>query len=225
MPRRHVLAYGLIAFGVLALLANAAGSTGWLWLAVVAAVSLAAYVNTRTYAFLLLGGVLAGSAVGVLLTEMFACDGVFLVSLGAGLIAVDLVEPRTQRWATYLGAVLAAIGLLAGLIDTGVLGSAWLPVLLIAVGVALLWRERRGDTDFPPPLRPVPPTAPPPTVPEPPAPPPPAVPPGTVTPDSHPHDAAAEAGVPTPGALAPGEPAPRDDDGQAPPTDQESEKR
>ncbi len=153
MDRRHLLAYGLIAFGLLALLARASGSTGWLWLGVVAAASLVAYVNTRTYGFLLLGGVLAGSSLGILLTDLFACDGVFLVSLGAGLIVVDRLEPRAQRWATYLGAVLAAIGLLAGLLDTGVLGSAWLPLLLIAAGVALLWRDQRGDQGFPPPQR------------------------------------------------------------------------
>jgi len=157
MDRRHALAYALIAFGVLALLARASGGTGWLWLGVVAAVALTAYVNTRTYGFLLLGAVLAGSALGILLTDLFACDGVFLVSLGAGLVAVDRVHPRGQRWATYLGAVLAALGVLAGLIDTGVLGSLWLPVLLIAAGVVLLWRGRSDAGRFPPPLRPVPP--------------------------------------------------------------------
>ncbi len=161
MDRRHLLAYGLIAFGVLALLARAAGGTGWLWLGVVAAVALTAYVNPRTYGFLLLGGVLAGSALGILLTALFACDGVFLVSLGAGLIAVDRVHPLQQRWATYLGAVLAALGLLAGLLESGVLGSTWLPLVLIAAGVALLWRDRGGDRRFPPPQRSVP-TAPPP---------------------------------------------------------------
>ena len=160
MDRRHLLAYGLIAFGVLALLARASGGTGWLWLGVVAAVALTAYVNTRTYGFLLLGGVLAGSALGILLTDLFACDGVFLVSLGAGLIAVDRVHPLRQRWATYLGAVLAALGLLAGLIDSGVLGSTWLPLALVAAGVALLWRDRGADGRFPPPQRSVP-TAPP----------------------------------------------------------------
>lgn len=156
MDRRHALAYALIAFGVLALLARASGGTGWLWLGVVAAVALTAYVNTRTYGFLLLGAVLAGSALGILLTDLFACDGVFLVSLGAGLVAVDRVHPLGQRWATYLGAVLAALGVLAGLIDTGVLGSLWLPVLLILAGAVLLWRGRSDAGRFPPPIRPVP---------------------------------------------------------------------
>jgi hypothetical protein len=82
MDRRHLLAYGLIAFGVLALLARASGGTGWLWLGVVAAVALTAYVNTRTYGFLLARRRAAGSALGILLTDLFACDGVFLVSLG-----------------------------------------------------------------------------------------------------------------------------------------------
>jgi hypothetical protein len=155
MDRRHLLAYGLIAFGVIALLARASGGTGWLWLGVVAAVALTAYVNTRTYGFLVVGAILAGSALGILLTDLFACDGVFLVSLGAGLIAVDRVHPQRHRWATYLGAVLAGLGLLAGLIDAGALGSAWLPLALIAVGAALLWRNR-GGAPFPPPRRTVP---------------------------------------------------------------------
>jgi hypothetical protein len=173
MDRRHLLAYGLIAFGVLALLARASGGTGWLWLGVVAAVAITAYVNTRTYGFLLLGGILAGSSLGILLTDLIGCDGVFLVSLGGGLIAVDRVHPLQQRWATYLGAVLAALGLLAGLIDSGVLGSLWLPLVLIAVGVALLWRDRGADGRFPPPQRSVPTTpAPPPSPPSsPPSPP------------------------------------------------------
>lgn len=150
MDRRHLLAVALITFGVLALLAQASGSTGWLWLGVVAGAALAAYVNTRTYGFLLLGALLAGSSLGVLLTELFAWDGVFLVSLGLALVAVDRVEPRPQRYASYLGAVLAALGVLAGLIDSGVLTSLWLPLLLIAAGVALLWRGRASAEAFPP---------------------------------------------------------------------------
>lgn len=155
MDRRHLLAIALIALGVLSLLARASGSTGWLWLGVVAAASLTAYVQTRTYGFLLLGGVLTGSSLGILLTDLFACDGVFLVSLGVGLVAVDRVAPRAQRLATYVGGLLAALGVLAGLIDSGALTSVWLPLLLIAVGVALLWR-RRSASAFPPPLRSVP---------------------------------------------------------------------
>jgi len=160
MDRRHLLAYGLITFGLLALLARWSGGTGWLWLGVVAAAALVAYVNTRTYGFLFLGGVLSGSALGILLTDLFACDGVFLVSLGVGLMAVDRVEPRPQRWATYVGALLAGLGLLAGLLDSGVLGSLWLPLLLIAAGGLLLWRGRDAGGTFPPPIRPVAPAPP-----------------------------------------------------------------
>lgn len=153
MNRRHALAYGLIAFGLVALLAQATGTTGWLWLGVLAAASLVAYANTRGYAFLLLGGIFAGSALGVLLTGLFRYDGIFLVSLGAALVAVDRIESRGGRWAAYLGAVLVAIGLIAGLADSGVLRSAWLPVVLIAIGIALLWRDARDERPFPPPMR------------------------------------------------------------------------
>ena len=153
MDRRDLIAYALIALGLLALLTQASGSTGWLWLGVVAAASLTAYVNTRTYGFLLLGAVLAGSALGIVLTDLFAWDGAFLVSLGLGLVAVDRVEPRPQRYATYLGGVLAALGLLAGVVESGVLGTLWLPLVLIALGVALLWRRRDSGGAFPPPQR------------------------------------------------------------------------
>lgn len=155
MPHRRLLGTALVVVGLLALLARAAGSTGWLWLALVAAAALYAFARTRTYAFVLLGGVLSGSAVGILLADLGGCDGVFLVSLGVGLLAVDRVEPRPQRWATALGAVLVAIGAVVGLADGGAFGAFWLPVLLVAAGVLLLWREHGAGPRFPPPLRPL----------------------------------------------------------------------
>jgi hypothetical protein len=153
MNRRHALAYALIALGAVALLAQATGTADWILLGVLAAASLVAYTNRRSYAFLVLGGILAGSALGMLLTGLLPFDGVFLVSLGAALVAVDRVEPRGGRWAAYLGTVLVAIGVIAGLADSGVLGSAWLPVLLIGIGIALLWRDGRETRTFPPPVR------------------------------------------------------------------------
>ena len=155
MDRRQLLALALILLGILGLLARTTAGSGWLWLGVVAAVAIAAYANTRTYGFLLLGGVMAGSALGLLLSELARGDGVFLISLGAGFVAVDRIEPRGNRWVRSLGLVLAVLGLLVWLVDVGGLGTAWLPLLLIALGVALLWRDRRRALTFPPPLRPV----------------------------------------------------------------------
>ncbi len=155
MDQRRLLALALILLGILGLLARTSAGSGWLWLGVVAAVAIAAYANTRTYGFLLLGGVMGGSALGLLLSELARGDGVFLISLGAGFVAVDRIEPRGQRWVRSLGLVLAILGLLVWLIDLGGLGTAWLPLLLIALGIALLWRDRRRALTFPPPLRPV----------------------------------------------------------------------
>ena len=157
MDQRRLLALALILLGVLGLLARTSAGSGWLWLGVVAAVAIAAYATTRTYGFLLLGGVMAGSALGLLLSDLVRGDGVFLLSLGAGFVAVDRIEPRGQRWVRSLGVALVALGLLVWLVDAGVLGSTWLPLLLIALGIALLWRDRRRAPTFPPPLRPVPP--------------------------------------------------------------------
>jgi hypothetical protein len=152
MNRRDLLAYALIGLGVLALLGRLTDGAGWIWIALVAGVLLAAYVQQRTYGFLVLGGVLAGTAVGLLLQQAFPrCDGVFLIALGAGLIAVDRVEPREPRWARGVGMGLATLGLVLALLNAGVLSSAWFALLLIAAGALLLWR-RHEDGAFPPPL-------------------------------------------------------------------------
>ena len=152
MNRRDLLAYGLIGLGVLALLARLTDGAGWLWIALVAGALLATYASQRTYGLLVVGGLLAGTSVGILLQQLFPrCDGVFLISLGAGLIAIDVVERREPRWPRSVGLGLAALGLVLALATSGVLGSAWFALLLIAVGAAVLWRGREASA-FPPPV-------------------------------------------------------------------------
>jgi hypothetical protein len=153
MRRTDALAYLLIGLGALALLARIADGAGWLWLGLVAAALLGGYVQQRTYGFLVLGGVLAGSAVGLLLQAAFPrCDGVFLISLGIGLWAVDRIERRAPRWPWGLGLALVAIGLVTGLAASGLLSSSWFALLLIAAGALLLWRRREAAA-FPPQVR------------------------------------------------------------------------
>lgn len=156
MPRTTSLAYLLIGLGALALLARLADGAGWLWLGLVAGALLYGYVRQRTYGFLVLGSVLAGAAVGLLLQGLFPrCDGVFLIALGVGLVAIERVETRAPRWPWWLGLALVAVGTLNGLIDSGLLSSTWFALLLIAAGALLLWR-RRADAAFPPAVRPGP---------------------------------------------------------------------
>jgi hypothetical protein len=157
MNRRDLLAYALIGLGVLALLARLTGGAGWIWIALVAGALLAAYAQQRTYGFLLLGGLLAGTAAGLLLQQAYPrWDGIFLVALGAGLIAVDRVEPREPRWPRGVGLGLAGLGLVLALLNAGVLSSAWFALLLIAVGALMLWRRREAEAFPPPPVTPPP---------------------------------------------------------------------
>jgi len=172
MNRRDLVAYALIGLGALALVARLTDGAGWLWIALVSAALLAAYVSQRTYGFLVVGSGLAGTALGLLLQEAFPrCDGVFLIALGIGLAAIDAVERRTSRWPRSVGLGLAGLGLLLALASSGIFGSAWFALLLIASGALLLWR-RGEDAAFPPPIvaRPATPAAapaPPPTAPDP----------------------------------------------------------
>ena len=153
MIRREIVAYGLIGLGALALLARLTDGAGWLWIALVAVALLAAYASQRTYGLLVVGGLLAGTAVGILLQQLFPrCDGVFLIALGAGLFAIDAVDPREPRWPRIVGLGLAVVGLVLALAASGALSSAWFAVLLIVAGALILWRRREAGA-FPPPVR------------------------------------------------------------------------
>lgn len=153
MVRTDAFAYLLIGLGALALLARLTDGAGWLWLGLVAAALLIGYAQQRTYGFLVLGGVLAGTAVGLLLQAAFPrCDGVFLISLGLGLVAIDRIERREPRFAWGLGVVLAGIGVVTGLSSSGLLSSTWFALLLIVAGALLLWRRREAAA-FPPQVR------------------------------------------------------------------------
>jgi uncharacterized membrane protein YfcA len=115
-----------------------------LWIALVSVALLAAYAKARTYGLLVVGGLLGGTAAGILLQQAFpSFDGVFLIALGASLVAIDRVEPREPRWPRFVGLALAGWGWCMALTTTGVLGSAWFAVLLIAVGAPVLWRSAR----------------------------------------------------------------------------------
>jgi hypothetical protein len=152
MATRRTVAYLLIAIGTITLLARLSDGAAWLWIGLVAAAALAAYSRGRIYGFLVLGGILAGTAVGILLQELFRVEALFLVSLGAGIAAVDIVEPRSNRWPRTLGAILAILGAIIGLSQAGAFTSVWFALLLVALGVALLVRRDASDA-FPPPLR------------------------------------------------------------------------
>lgn len=143
-PQR-LLAYALIAIGVVMLLSRIGGAD-WLWLALIGAVFLVGYVSRQNYNFLVAGGVLMGIAVGTLIDT----DSGMLLSLAAGFFAIDRVEPKPNRWALYGAGIFAVLGALVALGSFGLLSSAAFAVVLVAAGAYLLYREgNKPDTPQP----------------------------------------------------------------------------
>ncbi|MEJ2290114.1 MAG: hypothetical protein P8Y05_00190, partial [Deinococcales bacterium] len=149
MTNTRLVAYALIAIGLVALLSRLTGDSGWLWIGLVAAGFLVAYQRERVYSFLVLGSVLMGVAVGILLEGSWHWPGAFLVSLGAGVAAIDLAAPRDNRWPRIVGLGLIALGVITGLAEAGVLTSSAFAVLLIAAGIVLVVLSRRSPAVAP----------------------------------------------------------------------------
>ena len=145
MKSQQLIAYILIAIGAIALLARFTGGAGWLWVAIVAAGLLWGYSSQKSYGLLIAGSIVMGVAVGILLENNWGWNGAFLISLGIGFIMIDRIETRQNRWPLYVGGILAAFGLVVGLLDSGFLGSFWFAVLLIGVGAFLLTRDKKDS--------------------------------------------------------------------------------
>lgn len=157
MTKGRLIAYLLIAVGVLSLLSRA-GEANWLWMGSVAAAFIAAYASRKNYGFLVAGAVLAGVAVGML----FPTQAGKLLSLAVGFFVIDRVEPRPSRWPLYVAGILAALGLFSTFTASGLFGSTGFGLLLVAVGSYLLLRDRgalprtRTTVVVPPPSAPTP---------------------------------------------------------------------
>jgi hypothetical protein len=140
-----LVAYALIAIGVVALLGRLSGGAGWLWVGLVAVGFLWAWTMQKSYGLLVTGCILAGIAVGILLESSWGWNGAFLISLGIGFVMIDRLETRQNKWPLYVGGILAVLGVLIGILETGFLGSFWFALLLIAGGVFLLTRSGSSD--------------------------------------------------------------------------------
>jgi HRDC domain len=146
LKAKDLVAYALIAVGVVALLGRLSGGAGWLWVGLVAIGFLWAWVAQKSYGFLVTGCILAGVAVGILLESSWGWNGAFLISLGIGFIMIDRLETRQNKWPFYVGIVLAVLGLLIGILETGFLGSFWFALILIGAGVFILTRSQGSNT-------------------------------------------------------------------------------
>lgn len=135
-------AIGLIVLVLLIIFARLLGSAAFLWVALAGAPFLLGYARLGTRGFLLIGAALVGSGIGILFEANLAWDGAYLASVGAALAAAEGIHPTANRVALILGAILAGLGVMLGVVAAG--GQMVVAFALVAVLAGLLyWRARR----------------------------------------------------------------------------------
>lgn len=144
MDNQRIIAFILIGLGTLAILTRVSDEMPWLWVGLVAAGFIWGYAQRKAYGLLITGCILTGVAVGILLEASWGWNGAFLISLGAGFFAIDQVERKDNRWPLFVAGAVAGLGLIIGLLESGVLTSIWFAVLLIAAGLFLIMQQRNG---------------------------------------------------------------------------------
>ena len=138
------------------MLAHGGPVDGWIGpeavVAVIGAGFLIAYAATRTYGFLIPGGIMTGLGIGIVIeTQAAASRGEpVLLGLGIGFLgiyAVDAIMRRSEAlwWPVIPGGILATIGVLVGTGREGWLenAGAWWPAILIVIGALILLSQRR----------------------------------------------------------------------------------
>jgi len=149
MATNRVLGLLLIGLGGILLLALTTDVGGEVVVGFAGLAFLAAYATQRTYGLLIPGGILTGLGTGLLLESVGVGGDVAAFGLGAGFVAIaiidQLVTPGRSAWWWPLipGGVLlvSSAGSVTGIPD---LGRYLLPAVLIVIGAALLLR-RGGD--------------------------------------------------------------------------------
>lgn len=152
----------LIVVGVLALLAqfvDIGEMMGWIVLGGLSLVFIVAGIATRQSGFFIPGGILAGLALGVLLTiervEIpFVEDGggMFLLAFAAGWVLIPVLSiifthGERHLWALIVAAIMALVGAAvsfggAAMDALELLGRIW-PIFLIAGGLLILLKRPR----------------------------------------------------------------------------------
>ena len=133
----------LVVLGVALLLIEFTGVGGISIVLLGGLAFLATYLATRSYGFLVPGGILTGSGAALVLEDVGAVTDVALLGLGAGFLLIPIVQlvARTPRetgwwWPFIPGGILAGLGLLEYV--RGSAAGLVLPGLLIIVGLVFL---------------------------------------------------------------------------------------
>lgn len=139
----------LVAIGVAFLLGQLLPNAGRFVPLLVGLIFLAVFLVTRSYGFLVPGGIVTGVGVGVVLAvedQGRVGGGLFLVSLGLGFIAIFVLGAlfrlrENHPWPLIPGGILCTIGLitLAGTRYGDAARYAW-PAALIVLGLMFVLR-------------------------------------------------------------------------------------
>lgn len=150
MATNRVLGLLLIGLGGVLLLAATTDIGGEVVIGFVGVAFLVAYAMTRTYGFLIPGGILTGLGTGLVLQSLGVRGDIVVLGLGLGFVAIAVVDQlvapgRPGWWWPFIpGGVLllSSIGSVTGLPR---LGRYLVPGVLIVAGAALLLRRDGGD--------------------------------------------------------------------------------
>ncbi len=139
--KQGLLGLALVGIGLLAVLTNIGDESGFLWTGMISAMMFFAYYRTKAYGFLIPACILAGVTAGIIFELLSPVEGVFLLGLGGGFIAIDRIQQEKSRWPLYPGIVLLAIGTVVT-IQT-LFNNMLFAIMLIVVGTFLLLRNRQ----------------------------------------------------------------------------------
>ena len=137
----------LVVLGLVLLVLLPAGVAGEAVPLLVGVGFLIAYAVTRSYGFLIPGGILTGLGVGVLVTATGGPDGAPVLGLGLGFLAIAGVDRLARRaapgawWPLIPGSILTLIGI-STLPGTQQLMRYLIPAGFVAGGLWLILGRR-----------------------------------------------------------------------------------
>lgn len=152
MAGRSFAGVMLIAIGIALLLINLTGVGGVAVVLLGGLAFLATYAATRSYGFLVPGGILTGFGAALVAQDIGLVSDVALLGLAAGFLLIPSIQVLTgaQRdggwwWPLIPGGILAVLGAIERL--QGEAAGLVLPAILIIVGLVFLLRSARSGRD------------------------------------------------------------------------------
>ncbi len=150
MTSQRILGLLLIAIGAALLLVFTTDVGGEVVVGFLGLGFLAAYAMTRTYGFLVPGGILTGLGAGLVIESQVGPRGWAVFGLGCGFLVIAVIDRLVSTpggvwwWPLIPGGILVVAGA-SNLTGVPNLERYLVPAALIIIGVALLLRRPSSD--------------------------------------------------------------------------------